>query len=1827
MNRIVTQKSNKVKFIAFLFLFLVLFFGNPLDAFAAGGGGGSFVESNFGVTDAKNLQEQASGAYRGGKMIYSSSFDLGHFHFGETEKIIEYRLFYEKNHSGNYSKLEFFKWLLEETKLELDADVVAYADCIIFNDAYDGDPYYCTGWLYLFCDSDRYLEYAENIAGIGNEYIPLFYEEGATEGSMFITFPGQYFYYPVSNMIRDDEPDWYQTQIYTSGEDYKNNDAISVNSALRIIDYYTHASQGKGKIHDVDDFSGIWGTKDLRVFNYTMPGKYAWVMSFCCSSMVLNAENSIGQSYPYNYPIDKGYINQVFTELTTEGNPNYIESLMAYINIKNEEGTGLLPATASGGPYRGMKESSQTLGIDTIFSGVVSNGAAARVGLQKDRILNCGVLLDGTKTMENLYNKIKSLSSNDKTFKFNAENILQLYQECMVTQNIPANFVNVNGIPVALRYVWSASSSILMADGDINFPRDTANLTYSVSEKLTGDVWTTSKTSLNNSNYTASFSDFGYQRYNNLDDLEKIKSIIVVLQTYPELFPAMVEKDRTVAKYVNYAKGKDALVKLNELAVKDHYKWQLCILAVGDCLYEHSLASNTPSNGWNTIYAFLRNGEQNYSTLSVGINICQTTAFIPRVSDLVMSNSYNYNPSTYAFENVSEEVQYNPTARNVIDWIHGSVFDNQYVGGSGSLPSLEKGPYTTILDSSSNWQQFDIKSKASVGSTIYGGLSSGKNNNLKLDAESNLGKSFDENPENVHFNTSVYVGRIPEANPEQKLYVGDIQVLAKSSYNQFELKNDGTIDEFNASEDLDAGARANIAMYSADGKANSILGGYFSGFYTDFNTQVLFKIYNGSTRNYYAQNILQVKATPTAILKASGIGIGGYNYSDYPEFGPNALNYHSISGSKSGVSSSTEVAPGDVVQFELDYRIPNSTTLQVISELNMTTTTLLETGAWYQDYGQILTADVDYWIVPSYTNDAVSKFTEVNKNTNNDWVKMRINVPLMDNIYFTHANVCGGVSMDSGDARVTEVGGLEVGYSPQGGTTYEFEVNLSPGPGTTHYNNTDIYVTCNWRYWSKGRTSGDVSNLKNNYNFINYYNGFKLKSGKLYANDVKGNGNSRDMYLKDKRPDLTVSPNSDILNAAKDKSLRLQVPRNGCNDYTKDWEIIIVKFVNIPEKDNAVIDLVLEKGGTTYGNVSRYQGNQHEAQVIPSELSSANLYAVIKRLAPRDITTWEETSYKTGKAECHFQITVDDGKSMREVPGSLFTGSIGGYRGIALADFDKTTECIIYKTIISGPFSYLSATANYRNKDCCYDREDINMGNNYWSEIWESSKNPNFVMDIVDGQANVQQSRTYHYCGSKPACNLEDTEVTPYLIVEVAQDNPNAKDTYNTRFHVDMSGRNPIKASGHGSYLGSGNVSVTFSGGDTSSKQFYIEWAPMIISRGTNSSRNKTYVMKPYINYGSVRDITSETYILDNIKEWRWTANITCNYIEDCPIDDCCVFAYRKVREAKSFKGAGYTYYWDVVFRWSQNTHDQYAYYNQFVPHYWCIQCGSKTIKDSEGNTIAWIPGPGHMHCPCYCRCINGGPALNNGQNWWRNGGGYGYRGLGEGRYYETWNLAIMVDSSAHGERSIGTTYIYDGEDFIWWYETWYSTNRGNQPDAPYYPQVQPYDTKQGGTGHCTCNYLHRKPDARDITGPKYVDISCSGTQDYDYFYDEIGPHAGGGWLNKHFYWYPVPDRIFVEDNQIVCQVIKLYICVYDFHGHKYDTTNDYLGGQLPPGYNWYKNGMTQSYCDSKTGTIIICPSRTYIGSAMATEGLDASSGGLNENDSGIIPDGDVWVQ
>ncbi len=1056
------------------------------------------------------------------------------------------------------------------------------------------------------------------------------------------------------------------------------------------------------------------------------------------------------------------------------------------------------------------------------------------------------------------------------------------------------------------------------------------------------------------------------------------------------------------------------------------------------------------------------------------------------------------------------------------------------------------------------------------------------------------------------FATSLYVARTPNLlgiTEEERGIVkfSDINVVATAEFNK---------NEFNPDEDVNKDGKENLKQVS--GTAEDTLKNAFDMFYTDYNSTFLSKTFNkGSDSRVFAQPV-RYKVPEGEVINFTGT-------EEIP-----------MSEWKQVSSLEEEVPVGSIIEYKLDYDLPSSDSVKN-SMLGDYTMSLYKRGSWWEGYQTVLNANLTFDILPK-TDEGKTQ----NIFTENDYTRMRIVKPNLRDMYITRVEIYRG---DSATPIITRTAGnSETGFctlNSQGqriekiviprSIIKELQVNQNTGQYLT-----DLYVRTYYNYYGKNDVLpiGEWAKLKVN-------NGFTNVETEVSANAINGFTAVNDGSLTSS---MRIDLNKVVLNENKDKMLTISVPIGDNNECRRDWEIVNIVIENeSTNKDNEIVDIQLVDGSliNEFGDTSIYRGGNEKsvAQVIPASVgASTNCYVVVtvRRLQPTDIA-WDE-SRKDGTLDGTLCINYEkNGTHYTEMLSA--PNLIGSYRwgegknlGYSKSNpncFSKAGDIMYYKFNVGTDVKSLNVTAYYRTgkyiPSASIDEEDYSLINNTWTEIWESEKNPNFVLDIVAGQQNVQKTMKV---SANSQCPSEPEAIYPWLEFQISQENPNAKGTWNPRVHVTMNGVVPKEVSGI-SYMGNGIGTATFSTGDTAPRTVYASFDKLNVYWGVNSSKNRTYTMKPHINYSCCKNVPNEITDQDNYKEYRFTTNLNCQVVPNAVTPACCIFDKRINQDAKMFYGAGQRYEWDTQFKWSQqNTYQDEAINVKPREHDPACDCVSvyEDVENADGTTSkVLIEYRTHTHCYCYCTVTHEGP--NNNKIYWRS------KDIGYSPYYEEFNMHIYVWSSAHGTRDIagGSTVIYTGETFKFWFETTYNSNRDDLPISKHEPFAQPYSTGQGGEGCFPCNILSRWPSTiEDIAGPNKVDLKISGTQNYDMEYYGISPQyvRQNEPVNKKYQWIPVPDEIFVPETNML-QQIQLYLCVYDFKGYVSDT--GVFDGGSSPGYAWYKRD-THAYCDAKTGNIYIRPSKIYISSGQEREGLDGQ--GTLDNGSGgdNFIDGDIWV-
>lgn len=1077
------------------------------------------------------------------------------------------------------------------------------------------------------------------------------------------------------------------------------------------------------------------------------------------------------------------------------------------------------------------------------------------------------------------------------------------------------------------------------------------------------------------------------------------------------------------------------------------------------------------------------------------------------------------------------------------------------------------------------------------------------NQPVGLDENNTINENY--NSDINKFATSLYVARVPSSlglKDKTEVSLSDFNVVASADFNN---------DNFDASEDVDKEGRKFIK--AATGLASDNLKFAFSLFETNYNKQFLVNSFNGGS----AYNT-RIYATPVRYKIPEGEVT---NFSGTEKI--------AMSDWINVTSLDTKLPAGGIVEYKLDYDFPTSK--DVKNELEKAfTVSLYESGAWWESYGTVLSTNLNFDIVPKNENGRKN-----NIHTENDWTRMRIVKPKLRDMYITKVEIYRSDSSTPIITRTT--GGSSTGfcYLNSNGQRIEkitiprsiikeLQVNQNTGQYIAY-----LYAKVYYRYYGKN----DVAPI-GNWAYLKVSNSFTKEDTTINASAVTGYDAVNDGANVSA---FQINLNKSDLNDAKDKMLSISVPVNDNNECRNDWEIVdIVIEKDSYNKDNEILDIQLttSDGHTEYGDASVYRGGSNN---LTQKLGNgdgfttnvnASIIVTVKRNAPTDIA-WDE-SRKDGSLDGTLYITY-------EKNGEYYTQSLsspnlfGSYRwgeGKALGYsksnpncFSKEGDVMYYKFDIGGNVKSLSVEASYRTGDIpqeSIDYEDYAPTNNVWSEKWESVNNPDYELSIIDGQQNVIKQAAKN-------SNPQPENIQPWVNFTVAQLNSNYVGNSTVLVHVYRNdGAIPEEINGL-SYMGNGKASVTFGSGETSpiycNARFKEEWKNYVC----NSGNNKSYTINAHINYLDCKTDNTEINFENNYKMHLYTVNLSYDCSPDISVTPPCVTGELRNKDAKTIYGLGTKYEWDTKFRWYQQNNNETEAVNVFNHQYNC-PCPSKyeTVGSGEDAHRVLVEYIEHEHCRCYCSVSHRGP--NDNVKLWRN------QDLGLGLYYEYHDLRVYVWSSAHGLRDIsgGSTTVYTGEKFRFYFESSYISNRYDLPNAKYEPYGQPYSTGNGGSGCFDCNILSRSPYVREVEGPSTVRIQISGTQGYntDKIYYKSSSQCEtvvNGYTNKVYRWKPIPDDIYVALTN-VNQKITLSISSYDFKGYVYDTDDSVEGsGRTSPSYAWY-NRDRHVFCGTRTGTIYIRPSKPYLGTNTGSNGngVDGTS-----PDNGGTPwaDGDSWVQ
>ena len=1077
------------------------------------------------------------------------------------------------------------------------------------------------------------------------------------------------------------------------------------------------------------------------------------------------------------------------------------------------------------------------------------------------------------------------------------------------------------------------------------------------------------------------------------------------------------------------------------------------------------------------------------------------------------------------------------------------------------------------------------------------------NQNVGLDSENVINENY--NSDTNKFATSLYIARVPSSlglKEKTEVKLSDFNVVASVDFNN---------DSFDASKDVNKDGRKYI---NTSGLASDTFEFALGLFDSDFNSIYIKNSFKRGTDSKIYATPVRYKVPEGEVLDFSGTE--KIKMSDW-------INVTSLD---------TLLPAGGIVEYKMDYTFPSSRDIE--NELSKKFgVSLYKKGDWWDSYNTVLSTNLNFDIVPKNDNG-----NKNNINYENDWTRMRIVKPKLRDMYISKVEI---YRSDKAAPIITKtMGGSATGfcYLNEEGQRIEkitipkseikdLQVNQNTGQYSAY-----LYAKVYYNYYGKN----GVLPI-NNWAYLKVSNSFSKTETEINASLISGY-----TAINDGRnvSALQIDFNKADLNDSKDKMLSISVPVGDNNECRNDWEVInIVVEKDSYDKDNEVLDIQLTTtdGLTEFGDRDIYRGgHKNISQQIGNGDGFSNgintsIIVTVKRNAPTD-KAWDEAR-KDGSLDGALSLTYNkNGKVYTQtlLAPNLFgnykwgEGKALGYSKTNQECFSRMGDIMYYKFDIGNDVKSLQATASFRTGENVpkesVDYEDYAILNNTWTEMWECVSNPDYELSIIDGQPNVIKQAAKN-------SNPQAENIKPYLNFTIAQLNENYIGSSNVFVHVYRTdGAIPESIDGI-SYMGNGKASVSFGSGATEPIECHAKFKEEEKSYYCNSANNKSYEIKAHINYLDCKTDPTEINYDNNYKSHTYTVNLSYDCSPDVSVTPPCLTGQLRNTDARTIYGLNQKYEWDTKFSWYQSSKNEYESVNVYVPHY-TDGCPSKYEPeiDSEGNShrvlVEYIE---HEHCPCYCSPRTRG--ANDGKRYWRD------RDLGLGLYYEYHDLRVYVWSSAHGLRDIssGSTVVYTGEKFKFYFESSYISNRGELPNAKHEPYGQPYSTGNGGSGCVTpCNVLSRSPGVRNVEGPSTVRIQISGTQGYNmdrifYKSSDRCQIVTNEETNKVYRWTPIPGDIYVAKTN-VNQRITLSIGSYDFKGYTYDTDDSADGsGTSRPGYAWYSRER-HVFCGVRTGIIYIRPSKPYIGTAPGSSGTGLDS---TINNGGGTPwaDGDTWVQ
>lgn len=1049
---------------------------------------------------------------------------------------------------------------------------------------------------------------------------------------------------------------------------------------------------------------------------------------------------------------------------------------------------------------------------------------------------------------------------------------------------------------------------------------------------------------------------------------------------------------------------------------------------------------------------------------------------------------------------------------------------------------------------------------------------------IGLDEDNILCKDFIET-DTTHYMTTCYVGRVPSADEtteiKEPVTLKDFDVQLYAAFNE---------EAFDAKSDDDKVARELTNLGVSTGSATYALQTALQSFVQTYNIHYLVNGYRQEDLRIYMEPVRM--KVPTEVNLKYFDGRTKIPMSDWQEI----------------PSLDTPIPEGAIIEYQMRYDLPDNNDVENESRKLFQNQLYNKEYAFFTEYGSVLSANININIVPR-----TIKGIEENKFVENDWTKLKIYRPKLRDMWITKVEIYSSASSTPLITReATGTTNNELGIpcqvAPSGGRVEEItiprsEITKLQGNSNTGQYTGNFYAKVYYKYFGK-------YNLRplENWNRLLVNNMFTKTENYAYATSISG----WDLIGDGARTHcLQLNLNEASINETLDDEITITVPKSINNQCFHDWEVIKINLEpEVAPKDNKIMDIMLTDGSLTheYGEYAKNSENPDTGYQLLSNGfsldSDCNIVVAVKRKEPSK--RWDEAR-KDGSLDGTLvvQYIKNDGfqqkpetvvlseptnfESLRYGQGKRLGYSKNGTSGI----FCQAGDIMYYVIPIGDDVKNLIVTACFRAgtlveqyANSSYDTEDRNKIDNTWVERFRYKEACDFNIHYLSSEDSKNTYGEINYWEGRPSWQFTvGQEYAEY----VPQGQPIKIDLRLEAVDVRGGGRSCTPEEVYGlDYFGNGIATYTFPEGITQGIECYAVYPQQRYGYGLWKFVGHINLKGCNRCYGG--NHLNEVDFTDNYIEHDW--NIY--WLEEptpapnMEYDYCSPYCGRQP-EYQGCYPLGVNYEWDVKFRWEQrNTYPYEAVGGYDDVHHPCWSCETTPA----GNPKM------HIHCSCWCSISYAGP--NDGHRQWRSF-------LAGGLYFERHELHIYCWSSASGTRDItnGSTVVFTGEEFQFWYESKHISNRDSLPKSEFAPFSDPYDDKGSGRGRIcgSCNYLKRYPNVKDVEGPKKVRIVCSGVRKFNFDRFQFSPEvvANGSVVNKTYRWYPYPKVYVPPTNQN--QTINLYMCSCPYKGHYYDTDDSVDNtGHSRPGYAWDKTHVY--YCGSVDAAIYIRPSTTLIGTS-----------------------------